>query len=70
MSLKVRGDGLAFAGLAQAVAEGLPLDQLLLGILPLNSPGHMFHLVTGGFALYLGFAGRPTQRQAVSGRAQ
>jgi hypothetical protein len=48
---------LALVGVIQAVVEGLPIDQLLLGILPLNSPGHMFHLVTGGFALYLGLAG-------------
>jgi Domain of unknown function (DUF4383) len=48
---------LALVGLVQAALEGLPIDQVLFGILPLNSPGHMFHLVTGGFALYLGLAG-------------
>jgi hypothetical protein len=42
------------AGMAQAVAEGLPPDQLLLGFVALNSPGHVLHLVTGGIALYLG----------------
>jgi len=53
------------AGMAQAVAEGLPPDQLLLGFVALNSAGHVLHLVTGGIALYLGLA-RPgvTEPQA------
>jgi hypothetical protein len=42
------------AGMVQAFLEGLPHDQMLLGIVPLNSPGHILHLVTGGIALYLG----------------
>ena len=41
-------------GIAQAYMEGLPPDQLLLGLVPLNSPGHILHLVTGVIALYLG----------------
>jgi hypothetical protein len=43
-------------GMAQAMSTGFPADQLLLGLVPLNSPGHMLHLATGGLALYLGFA--------------
>jgi hypothetical protein len=48
-------------GIVQAIIEGLPNDQLLLGLVPLNSPGHMLHLVTGLVALYLGFAKVPEQ---------
>lgn len=44
------------AGMLQAAQEGFPADRLLLGLVPLNSPGHMLHLATGGLALYLGFA--------------
>jgi hypothetical protein len=47
------------AGLAQAAAEGFPNDQLLLGLVPLNSPGHMLHLVSGGLAIYIGLV-RPS----------
>jgi hypothetical protein len=43
------------AGMVQAAIEGFPKDQLFLGLVPLNSPGHMLHLVTGALALYLGF---------------
>jgi hypothetical protein len=39
--------------------EGFPGDQLLLGLVPLNSPGHTLHLTTSAVALYLGFA-RPS----------
>jgi hypothetical protein len=41
------------AGIVQAVSLGLPKDQVLLGLVPLNSPGHMLHLITGGLALFL-----------------
>lgn len=41
-------------GIAQAYLEGLPSDQLFLGLVPLNSPGHILHLVTGIVALCLG----------------
>ncbi len=51
------------AGMAQAALEGYPADQLLLGLVPLNSPAHMLHLATGGLALYLGVA-RLTPRRA------
>ena len=44
------------AGLGQAAVEDFPKDQLLLRFLPLNSPGHILHLITGGLALYLGLA--------------
>jgi len=44
------------AGMAQAALEGFPADQLLLGLVPLNSPGHTLHLTTSAVALYLGFA--------------
>jgi len=44
------------AGMVQAFIEGLPDDQMFLGIVPLNSPGHILHLVTGGIVLYLGLA--------------
>ena len=43
------------AGMVQAAVEGFPKDQLFLGLVPLNSPGHILHLVTGALALYLGF---------------
>ncbi len=49
------------AGMAQALIEGLPPDQLFLGILPLNSPGHILHLVTGGLALYMGLVRLPSR---------
>jgi Domain of unknown function (DUF4383) len=57
------------AGIAQAIVEGFPKDQLLFGLVPLNSPGHILHLVSGGLALYLGFARQtiaspPLDRQA------
>lgn len=42
-------------GMAQAVLEGLPADQRLLGLVALNSVGHTFHLATGLVALLLGF---------------
>jgi hypothetical protein len=44
------------AGMIQAAVEGFPYDQMFLRLLPLNSPGHILHLVSGGIALYLGFA--------------
>ena len=43
-------------GMVQAFIEGLPNDQMFLGLVPLNSPGHILHLVTGGIVLYLGLA--------------
>jgi uncharacterized membrane protein YraQ (UPF0718 family) len=45
---------LFFAGMIQSALEGFPPEQLLLGLIPLNSPGHVLHAVTGGIALYLG----------------
>ncbi|MEA2574851.1 MAG: hypothetical protein QOH93_2149 [Chloroflexia bacterium] len=51
---------LFLAGMVQAALEGLPPDQLFLGVLPLNSPGHILHLVTGALALYLGLVRLPT----------
>lgn len=47
------------AGMAQAIIEGYPVDQLFLGLVPLNSPGHMLHLVSGGLAVYLGLVKPP-----------
>jgi hypothetical protein len=48
---------LVFAGgMIQAFLEGLPPDQLFLGLVPLNSPGHILHLVTGSVVVYLGLA--------------
>jgi len=44
------------AGMVQARQQGYPPDQLLFGLVPLNSPGHMLHLATGSIALYFGFA--------------
>ncbi len=61
---KVVGAVLLFvflAGMAQAILEGLPSDQLLLGLVSLNSPGHVLHLLSGGLALYLGTAKPPSQ---------
>jgi hypothetical protein len=43
-------------GMVQAALEGFPGDQSMLGLVPLNSPGHTLHLSTGGVALYVGFA--------------
>jgi Domain of unknown function (DUF4383) len=45
---------LFFAGMVQAALEGFPPDQSLLGLIPLNSPGHVLHAISGGVALYLG----------------
>ena len=42
------------AGMAQAFIEGFPYDQLLLELVPLNSPGHILHIISGGIALFLG----------------
>ena len=42
-------------GAAQTVAESFPHDQLLLGIVSLNAPMHILHIVTSTVALYLGF---------------
>jgi hypothetical protein len=44
------------AGMAEAFAQGFPRDQLLLGLVVLNSAGHTFHFATGVVALMLGFA--------------
>jgi hypothetical protein len=44
-------------GIVQAYMEGLPPDQMLFGLVPLNSPGHILHLVTGVIALYVGTTG-------------
>jgi len=43
-------------GMAQAIIDAFPYDQSLLGLVPLNSPGHFLHLVTGSLAVYLGVA--------------
>jgi len=51
--------GVFAAGMDQAAFLHFPVDQCLLGIVPLNSPGHMLHAATGGIALYLAMA-RPT----------
>ena len=57
------------AGMVQAAILGFPLDQILAGLVPLNSPGHMLHLATGGLALYLGFAREPGTDRGGSGSA-
>jgi len=41
-------------GLAQAALAGFPRDQSLLGLVVLNSAGHVFHLATGIVALIFG----------------
>jgi hypothetical protein len=53
------------AGMLQAVTSGYPRDQLLLKLVPLNSPGHMLHLATGGLALYLALARSSQSSQAL-----
>ena len=50
------------AGLGQAAIEGFPKDQILLRLLPLNSPGHILHLISGGLVLYLGMTPAPLSR--------
>jgi hypothetical protein len=45
---------LFFAGMVQAALQGFPPDQRLFGLIPLNSPGHVLHAISGGAALYLG----------------
>jgi hypothetical protein len=47
---------LFFVGMVQLAIQGFPRDQLLFGLIPLNSPGHILHVVSGGIALYLGVA--------------
>jgi hypothetical protein len=51
------------AGMAQAFSEGFPYDQLLLGLVPLNSPGHILHIISGGIALFLGLVPVPAPPQ-------
>ena len=53
-------------GMAQAALEGFPRDQLLLGLVTLNSPGHTLHLTTGIVALYLGLARSSSARALAS----
>ena len=48
------------AGLAQAALEAFPKDQILLRLVPLNSPGHILHLISGGLVLYLGITPPPS----------
>jgi membrane protein YqaA with SNARE-associated domain len=45
---------LFITGMIQSALQEFPPEQLLLGLIPLNSPGHVLHAVTGGIALYLG----------------
>ncbi len=45
---------LFLVGMVQAAVEGFPRDQVLLRLIPLNSPGHVLHAISGGAALYLG----------------
>ena len=47
---------LFFVGMGQSALEAFPKDQLLFELIPLNSPGHVLHVVSGGIALYLGIA--------------
>ena len=54
------------AGMWQAGLEGFPKDQMFLGFLPLNSPGHTLHLMSGGLALYLGITARPSRQAGPS----
>ncbi|OGO67651.1 MAG: hypothetical protein A2Z37_08825 [Chloroflexi bacterium RBG_19FT_COMBO_62_14] len=54
------------AGMWQAGLEGFPKDQMFLGFLPLNSPGHILHLMSGGLALYLGITARPSRQAGPS----
>ena len=46
--------GLFVVGMIQAALEGFPMDQSFLGLVPLNSPGHILHLTSGALLLYLG----------------
>jgi len=47
-------------GMGQASMEGFPNDQLLFGLVTLNSAGHILHASTGALALYLGLQRDPT----------
>ena len=47
-------------GMGQASMEEFPSDQLLFGLVTLNSAGHILHLSTGAIALYLGLQRNPT----------
>lgn len=58
---------LSLAGLAQAVLEGFPRDQALLGLVPLNSAGHTFHVATGVISLLLAHWGRRAAREDMAG---
>lgn len=42
-------------GMLQALLEGFPYDQLLLGLVPLNAAGHTLHVASGTILVYLGF---------------
>lgn len=54
------------AGIIQAAVDGLPRDQMFLGLVPLNAPGHILHVVTGSLLLYLGLSWREDARVAPS----
>ncbi|HKP54971.1 MAG TPA: DUF4383 domain-containing protein [Chloroflexia bacterium] len=57
---------LFIVGMVQAYLQGFPNDQMLLGLVPLNSPGHILHMVTGGLALYIGLVPLPEADTATS----
>ena len=61
---------LLVVGMAQAALEGFPKDQLLLGLVPLNSPGHILHLMSGGLALYLGLIRLPSRDSSQTGSSK
>jgi hypothetical protein len=46
-------------GMVQLALQGFPVDHMVLGLVALNSPGHILHLVSGGIALYLGLVRIP-----------
>ncbi len=54
------------AGIIQAAVDGLPGDQLFLGLVPLNAPGHILHVVTGALLLYFGLTWREDSSVAAS----
>lgn len=53
------------AGLAQAALAGFPRDQSLLGLVALNSAGHVFHLATGVVALMFGLTSLSLDKRRV-----
>jgi Domain of unknown function (DUF4383) len=59
---------LSVAGMIQAVLTSFPVDHMLFGIVAVNLPADLFHLVTGCTALFIGLSGGAVVHHAGSPR--